>query len=256
MVGYLKISERVLGPVRFHDISRDDLVRLLSVPSDRVRLVFNVNAHALNIAFSDPAFRGHINRADVCFCDGFGVKWLCRFFGSGPVRHRNTPPDFLDLVMEAISKTGGTAYFIGDEPGVAEAYASDVNRRHGEIVVGTHHGYILDDPVLQARVIEDLWRTRPLLVLVGMGMPWQEAWLMGNRERLPPGTYLTVGAAFAWCTGRRRRGPPWAVRNGLEWFCRLLTEPRRVWRRYLIGLPQVVFRLLRHRGLFGGSTWR
>jgi N-acetylglucosaminyldiphosphoundecaprenol N-acetyl-beta-D-mannosaminyltransferase len=75
-----------------------------------------------------------------------------------------------------------------------------------------------------------------------MGMPLQEKWIVKHMSSLPPARYMPVGAHFAWSTQARKRGPRWATDNGLEWFFRLLYEPRRMWRRYVIGLPEVTVR--------------
>jgi N-acetylglucosaminyldiphosphoundecaprenol N-acetyl-beta-D-mannosaminyltransferase len=71
----------------------------------------------------------------------------------------------------------------------------------------------------------------------------QEKWVVRHMHALPPARYMPVGAHYAWSTQSRKRGPAWATDNGLEWFFRLLYEPHRVWRRYLIGLPEVTLRM-------------
>lgn len=240
----LRELERQVGPVRFHDISRDALVEAIVQPSEKKRRIFNLNAHALNLAFRDGEFCGLLNEAEVCFCDGHGVRllsWLC---GYGGVRHRVTVPDFFHLVMEGLHRTGQTVYLLGDEPGVAEVFARQINERWPGTVVGWHHGFILKDDAVQERVVEEIRERKPAFVAVGMSMPLQEKWVARWYEKLPVAGYFVAGATFSWYTSHRKRGPGWLVDNGFEWLCRLATEPNRVWRRYLVGLPEVLVRLL------------
>ena len=92
------------------------------------------------------------------------------------------------------------------------------------------------------------------MLLLGLGMPLQERWLMENRRRLDFGVALTGGAVFDYASGRLRRGPRILTDNGFEWLARLLVEPRRLWRRYLLGNPLFLARVLAQRWRAGGIS--
>jgi N-acetylglucosaminyldiphosphoundecaprenol N-acetyl-beta-D-mannosaminyltransferase len=232
-----------VGPVRVHDIRRGEIIDALAEDSDEPRLVANVNAHALNIAFKDDEFRRILNGSHACFCDGFGVKLLAAIFRCGHIHDRTTMPGFVEEVAARLHSEGKRMFLLGDEPGVAEAYGRKLEAQWPGVVAGSHHGFILRDPAAEAEAIRRIQAARADLVCVGMGMPVQEKWIVHHMHDLPPARYMPVGALFAWSTQSRKRGPAWATENGLEWFFRLIYEPRRMWRRYLIGLPEVTLRV-------------
>ncbi len=237
-----KWPEVWVGPVRVHDIRRGEIIDELAEDTLEPRLISNVNAHALNLAFKDPEFLRILNSAHVCFCDGFGVKLLAALFRRGTLHDRTTMPGFVEEVAARLHSEGKRMFLLGDEPGVADAYARKLEARWPGLVAGTHHGFILRDGVAEAEALRRIREANASVVCVGMGMPLQEKWIVRHMNHLPPARYLPVGAHYAWSTQSRKRGPAWATDNGLEWFFRLLYEPRRVWRRYLVGLPEVTIR--------------
>ena len=235
--------ERWVGPIRVHDILRGEIIDELAADSDKPKLISNANAHALNLALKDPEFLQILNAGQVCFCDGFGVKLLAKLFRCGRIRDRTTMPGFVEEVVARLHSEGKRIFLLGDEPGVADAYAKILEAQWPGVVAGTHHGFILRDPAAEAEALARLRAARADVVTVGMGMPLQEKWVVRHMDNLPPARYMPVGAHYAWSTQNRKRGPAWATDNGLEWFFRLLYEPHRVWRRYLVGLPEVTVRM-------------
>jgi N-acetylglucosaminyldiphosphoundecaprenol N-acetyl-beta-D-mannosaminyltransferase len=114
-------------------------------------------------------------------------------------------------------------------------------------VVGIHHGYF-DHSAGSAEneaVLEEINATAPDILLAGLGMPLQEIWLTQNRQRLDAGVALSGGAVFDYASRRVRRGPPILTEHGFEWLARFLREPRRLWRRYLLGNPMFLLRVMR-----------
>ncbi len=152
-------------------------------------------------------------------------------------------PGFVEEVAARLHAEGKRMFLLGDEPGVAEAYATKLEARWPGVVAGTYHGFILNDPAAEAEALSRMRHAKADVVTVGMGMPVQEKWVAKHMHELPPARYMSVGAHYAWSTQSRRRGPAWATDHGLEWFFRLIYEPRRMWRRYVIGLPEVVLRM-------------
>jgi N-acetylglucosaminyldiphosphoundecaprenol N-acetyl-beta-D-mannosaminyltransferase len=231
-----------IGPVRVHDILRAQIIDELAADTAEPRLISNVNAHAINLALKDPEFLAILNAARVCFCDGFGVIVLARLFGCGRIRDRTTMPGFVEEVAARLHREGKRMFLLGDEPGVAEAYAKKLEAQWPGVVAGTHHGFILRDSAAEAEALARLRSARADVVTVGMGMPVQEKWIARHMHELPPARYLPVGALYAWSTQNRKRGPAWATDHGFEWLFRLIYEPRRMWRRYVVGLPEVTLR--------------
>jgi N-acetylglucosaminyldiphosphoundecaprenol N-acetyl-beta-D-mannosaminyltransferase len=120
--------------------------------------------------------------------------------------------------------------------------------------VHTHHGYF-DKETQSPPVIDVVNRSGATVLLVGFGMPRQEIWITRHREQLKPLLVFSAGAAIDYAAGKVARGPRWLTQTGFEWLARLLIEPRRLWRRYLIGLPEFAMLVLRQR-IAGGASLR
>jgi N-acetylglucosaminyldiphosphoundecaprenol N-acetyl-beta-D-mannosaminyltransferase len=212
-------------------------------------LVLNANAHCLNLCYEDVALRGALNRANVVFCDGAGVVLAARVLGER-IPERITYAEWAWLLAAFAAAEGFSLYLLGARPGVAREAERRLRARYPDLrVSGVHHGYFdhrAGSPENEA-VVENINAARPDILLVGLGMPLQERWLMQNWERIDAGVALTGGAVFDYLSGRLRRGPRLLTDNGFEWLARLLVEPRRLWRRYLIGNPLFLLRVLRQR---------
>jgi N-acetylglucosaminyldiphosphoundecaprenol N-acetyl-beta-D-mannosaminyltransferase len=219
------------------------------VRGGRGGLVLNVNAHCLNLCYEDPALRGFFNGAEVVFCDGAGVMLAVRVLG-GRIPARITYADWTWRLAAFAASEGFSLFFLGARPGVAQVAAEKLKERHPDLkIAGVRHGYFdhsAGSPQSE-KVVDDINAAAPDILLVGLGMPLQERWLMENRERIDAGAVLTGGAVFDYVSGRLSRGPRFLTRNGFEWLARLLAEPRRLWRRYLLGNPVFVLRVLRQR---------
>ncbi len=212
-------------------------------------LVLNVNAHCLNLCYEDPGLRDFLNGAEVVFCDGAGVMLAARILGRR-IPQRITYADWIWQLADLASSRGFSLYLLGARPGVAQEAAMRLRGRYPDLeVVGVRHGYF-DHSAGSAEneaVVEEINASAPDILLVGLGMPLQERWLMENINNLDAGVALTGGAVFDYLSGRLPRGPRFLIEGGFEWLVRLLVEPRRLWRRYLLGNPLFLLRVLRQR---------
>lgn len=239
---------RILG-VRLRGVTAEMLNRsvMKTIRSHKKAIVANVNAHALNIAVDNPRFREFLNKSDLVFCDGFGVMWAARLLGR-LVPHRVTPPDWMDGLARMACTHAFTLFFLGARPGTAERAAAVLRERiPGLRVVGVHHGYFDATPGSQENeaVIREINSVKPDILILGLGMPLQEFWLAENWFRLEAKVAITAGAIFEYISGERRRAPRWMTDHGFEWLGRLLVEPRRLWRRYLVGNPLFAWRVVK-----------
>ncbi len=211
--------------------------------------VLNVNAHCLNLCYENPELRGFLNGAEVVFCDGAGVMLAARILGRR-IPERITYADWAWQLAAFAAAEGFSLYFLGARPGVAAEAARRLKRRYPALkIAGVHHGYF-DHSAGSAEneaVLQKINASSPDILLVGLGMPLQEYWLMENRHRLDAGVVLTGGAVFDYVSGRLRRGPRLLTESGFEWLARLLIEPRRLWRRYIVGNPLFLLRVLKQR---------
>ncbi|MBA2692062.1 MAG: WecB/TagA/CpsF family glycosyltransferase [Rubrobacter sp.] len=208
-------------------------------------LVFNANVHCLNLAYRDRSLRRVLDEADVVFCDGAGVMLAARMLG-GRMPERITYADWIYRLSDLAESEGFSMYFLGGKPGVAGKAAEELRSSRPALdISGTHHGHFEKSGPESEAVIEEINAASPDLLLVGMGMPVQEKWLMENRDRLGFRVALSGGAVFDYASGELRRGPRLLTDNGLEWLARLAIEPGRLWRRYLIGNPLFMARVIR-----------
>jgi N-acetylglucosaminyldiphosphoundecaprenol N-acetyl-beta-D-mannosaminyltransferase len=134
-------------------------------------------------------------------------------------------------------------FLLGGEPGSAEeAAARLVAEQPGLKIAGTAPGFDIG-----AGTVDVIRAAGPDILLVGMGTPTQERWIEANRQVLDVPVIWAVGAMFDFVSGKIPRGPAWMTDHGLEWLCRLAVEPRKLWRRYVIGNPRFVLRVLAQR---------
>lgn len=240
----------ILG-VRVDRISAEELrAELLRVVRKGGRaLVMHVNVHCLNLAYRRPWLRETLNRADVVFCDGAGVALAARMLGRPPLE-RFTYADEMWRLAEFAEKQGLSLFFLGARPGVAEKAAAVLQEKHPRLkIAGVMHGYFdksAGSPGNEA-VVAEINAARPNILVVGFGMPIQEMWLRENWDHLNVNVAITLGAIFDYISGELRRGPRILVDNGLESVARLAIEPRRLWRRYVVGNPLFLLRVLKQR---------
>ncbi len=237
--------------VKITSLSLDELLEEIeiSLTSSKRLLVGNVNVHAMNLAVESQYFRDSLKKCDIVFCDGFGVKLGAALLGTR-IKQRFTPPDFIDSLMRLLVESKGSVFLLGSIEGIAEKAGEALQRRNpGLVIAGSHHGFFNKNrgqPENQA-VVEMINGSHAKLLLVGLGMPAQEQWLVDYWEDLNVQVAMTVGALFDTVSGAIPRAPKIFTEHGMEWLARLVIEPGRLWKRYLIGLPTFFGRVLRQR---------
>jgi len=208
------------------------------------RRVMYVNAHVLNQSLEQEPLRTALNEADLVYCDGYGVRLAAKAL-EVQIPHRMTGADWIWDLAALCEGAGRSVYLLGSEPGYAAEAADRLLGRHPRLqIAGTHHGYFDVGSPHDERVVEEINACRPDILLVGMGTPKQELWVQRNATRIDAGVLWTVGALFDYVSGHTPRAPGWLADNGLEWIFRLAVEPKRMWRRYLLGNPVFVSRVM------------
>ncbi len=230
--------------IRVHVLNCAELFQHMLAQATPPRRVMYANAHAINLAQHDHRFRDTLNAADIVFCDGSGVQWAARMLG-GHLPERMTPPDWIAAFLRDCGSQQWGIFLLGAAPGVADAAADKLAAVCPGLACTSQHGFFGDDETSQ--VIASINASGAQVLLVGMGMPKQEAWVTENAHRLNVSTILTVGALFDYIAGSVPRGPKWMTDHGLEWLARLMIEPRRLGKRYLLGNPLFVMHVFRQR---------
>jgi N-acetylglucosaminyldiphosphoundecaprenol N-acetyl-beta-D-mannosaminyltransferase len=216
-----------------------DFERMVSGPVPRS--VFIVNAATANLAYEDGAYRSCLNRADLVLNDGTGVRWAARWQGIR-LAHNHVGTDLVPRFCRLAGPRGLRVFLLGGHPGVAERAARALAAQApGVHIAGCHHGYVT--PKDDERICGIINAANADLLLVAMGNPLQEAWIDRNLRRLHRGVAIGVGGLFDHLAGNLRRAPLWVRRGGFEWVQLLMQQPHK-WRRYLLGNPRFLYRMI------------
>jgi len=196
-------------------------------------IIAHHNLHSVYLHHRDPKMRAFFARAHVVHIDGMPLIYWARVLGY-PVtkQHRVTYVDWVHPLMATAAAEGWRVFYLGGKPGVAARAAEKLRRQYSGLVLETRHGYFT--PEENDAVLEEIARFQPHVLMVGMGMPRQEHWVLDNLERISANAILTAGACFDYVAGVIPTPPRWMGHMGLEWLYRLWSEPRRLARRYLL----------------------
>jgi N-acetylglucosaminyldiphosphoundecaprenol N-acetyl-beta-D-mannosaminyltransferase len=203
------------------------------------------------VSQSDPAHRAVVNRAGMVTPDGMPLVFLCRKLGFPHVT-RVYGPDLILAFSEVAAQKGYSNFYYGGAEGEPDQLAEVLTQQfEGLKVAGAYSPpFRALTPEEKQAVITMINTAKPDVVWVGLGSPKQDFWMAEYREHLNAPVLIGVGAAFDFLTGRTPQAPRWMQRNALEWLFRLIHEPRRLWRRYIIYNPLFLwFMLLQITGL-------
>jgi N-acetylglucosaminyldiphosphoundecaprenol N-acetyl-beta-D-mannosaminyltransferase len=244
--GTRRAVEHIAG-IRLVNLGMDELVDAIMTAVEKratTRIAF-VNPDCVNIAARDPMYRALLAGSDWVCPDGIGMKIAGRIL-SRPIRQNLNGTDLFPRLCAALAAGGRSLYLLGARPGVAEAAARWAAQRYPQLrVAGCRSGYFSRDE--EAEVVDAIRRSRADVLLVAMGVPLQEMWLKRCLKKSGAVVGIGVGGLFDFYGGRIPRAPLWLREIGGEWVYRLWQEPRRMWRRYLIGNAAFLWRVAKER---------
>jgi N-acetylglucosaminyldiphosphoundecaprenol N-acetyl-beta-D-mannosaminyltransferase len=201
------------------------------------RIIFAANVHMIMEAYDSAEFRKIVNLADLVTPDGMPLVWLMRLKGQKN-QERVYGPTLMLHVLEAASNLNIPVGFYGGKPEVLNILVQNMQERFkGLNVAYSFSPSFTENIVEQKLAIEEIKKSNARILFVGLGCPKQEFWMAKNRDKLNV-VMLGVGAAFDFHAGAKPQAPLWMQNNGLEWLYRLVTEPSRLWRRYLYHNPR------------------
>ena len=210
----------------------------------RARYVAVTGMHGVTESHQNPEFHSVLKEADLVVPDGMPLVWLGRLRGFSHLARRVYGPE----LMETFCRETGAKYrhfFYGGAPGIADRLAQVEQERHGIRIVGTYCPPFRPLTAEEDKaVIAMINEAAPDVVWVGLSTPKQEKWMYEHRNRLQVPLLLGVGAAFDLNSGELKQAPEWMREHGLEWLFRLMAEPKRLWRRYLIQGSRFVWNVL------------
>lgn len=246
--------QRVRAP--FRKARRDrERVRLLGQTVDLVRpeevlhhvetwvearrkvVIANHNLNSLALLQKEPRLQRFYERADLVEVDSTPLIHFAKLLGlHGKAFHRCTYLDWRDHFWSLVDRKGWRVMYIGGEPQVVERARGRLASEYPGADIRARDGFFVATPGSRdnAVVVAEVKAFDPHILFVGMGMPRQELWILDNLDALPNCAIFSVGAAFDYEAGEQKAAPRWMGRMGLEWLFRLVHDPKRLARRYLI----------------------
>ncbi len=236
--------------IKIHVIRTPDALHLMKTyfNGPKCRSVYFINAHCFNIAQKNEDYFRIINNADLVLNDGSGIRIASWLHGINLLENMNGT-DFIPAVIKLATKEQLPVYFLGaTKENIELAVGNVLKSVSGVKIGGYHHGFFnasQDDDI-----INQINKSRAGILIVGMGVPKQELWIAKNQEKF---THVKVaiagGAIIDFLSGKIKRAPNWMRAIGIEWIFRLIQEPKRLTKRYLIGNPVFLFSIIKHRCL-------
>ena len=204
-------------------------------------MVCVATVHMVMEAFDAPDFQRSVNAADLVTPDGVPLVWTLHRLGL-PETRRVYGPTLMRLVCRRAEDHGLPIGLYGGSPEVLERLRERLLEWHPllRVVFAASPPFRPETEAEDASSVQAIEASGARILFVGLGCPKQERWMAAHREALPC-VMLGVGAAFDFLTGSKRQAPGFLQRAGLEWLFRLASEPRRLWRRYLIQNPRFMF---------------
>jgi N-acetylglucosaminyldiphosphoundecaprenol N-acetyl-beta-D-mannosaminyltransferase len=226
-----------LGGISLDALRHNDLIELMKgAISERKRLlILNHNLHSLYLYRTDASFRNFYSRASYTYIDGLPIVWLGKAVGQPlSTAHRITFLDSFENILAEASKSKWRVFYLGSAETVIAMALPLLRERHPGLVIDGRNGFFDMNSSAEAQLIQRMNEFEPDVLFVGMGMPRQEKWLEQNFDRLRVHVALTSGATLDYVTGHAYRPPRWVGALGLYGIARMITDPGRLWRRYLI----------------------
>jgi len=227
------MKTKILG-VSFDNISPEQACEaaLAFLDGDMPRVIFTPNPEMVMLARRDADFAAVLAAADLVVPDGIGIVYASRLTDS-KIARRVPGIDLLADIFSHIKDTGASVFLLGGAPGVADDAAAKLAVSFpGLNIVGTYHGYFKDAD--DAEIISKIKDAKPDILLVGLGIPRQEKWIIRHKDAIGAKLLMGVGGSFDVFSGRLARAPKIFQKLGLEWLFRLLRQPNRLWRQRVL----------------------
>ena len=229
-------SIQVLG-VTVNPLAMNELTALVeqSIESGDKHIFANHNLHSVYLFHHDPVMRQFYRLAYCTYVEGMSLLMMAPLFGYWlPRTKRVANLDWIDPLMQLASERGWKVYFLGAEIGVGEKAAANLRARFPGLEVKAEHGFFDRNSAENDAVLDRIRAEKPNLLFIGLGMPLQEHWIVKNWDRLEGNVIFNAGNLVRFVADIVPTPPRWMGQVGIEWTYRLATEPRKVWRRYLV----------------------
>jgi len=237
----------ILG-IDLHRVDYEEACKRVSdyLKLNTCRIIVTPNAEIIMAARTDKEIKTLINSSDICLPDGIGVVLASKILGK-PLSERTTGFDFMMKMLVLANQEGLSFFLLGGKPGIAELAGNKIISMFPNVrIAGTYHGYFNKDE--EHEVVNRINENRPDILLVAMGYPKQEMFMLNNKEKLKVRVAMGVGGSLDVLSGTVRRAPVFMQKAGLEWLYRLVTQPSRFKRMSV--LPIFLIKVVMERLFF------
>jgi N-acetylglucosaminyldiphosphoundecaprenol N-acetyl-beta-D-mannosaminyltransferase len=235
----------ILG-VQVSNVRGADVLRALdeAVRSGKKEIFAYVNVHAANLAHRLPWFRDFLNSAAIAYADGEGIRLGAKILGYSLPEKIALTRKIWDIAA-LCEANGFLLYLLGGTEENAKRATENMRRKHPRLNVRAHHGYFTARE--SDNVMKEIQDSKPNVLIVGLGVPKQEDWILKNFDRLNANVIFPGGACIDFAADARPVCPEWISRIGFEWFYRFVFEPKRLFLRYFAGNPLFLWRIMLQR---------
>lgn len=218
-----------------------EIVERNSNPNSQGGYICVANVHMLTTAYENPKFKAVLNNANLVIPDGMPLVWTQKIKGYQNAE-RVSGPDLMIKLCQLAAEKNQSIYLLGSDTETLNLLSQKLITQFPDLeIAGMHAPETLpEEPDLDLTLVEKINASNASILFVGLGCPKQEFWCATHAPFLKP-ISIGVGAAFDFHAGTKKRPPIWVQQKGLEWLYRLLSEPRRLWKRYLISNSAFIY---------------
>jgi N-acetylglucosaminyldiphosphoundecaprenol N-acetyl-beta-D-mannosaminyltransferase len=231
-----------------HNYSMSETLELINTSIKNKQQIHHVvvNAGKMVSMQKDLKLRESVNNCDLINADGQAVVWASRFLGK-PLKERVAGIDLMEQLVELSYKNNYKIYFLGAKEDIVKTVTEKYADRYSKnIISGYRNGYFSKDeePIIAKQISE----SNADILFVAMSSPTKEIFLFNNKKLLKNVNFIMgVGGSFDVVAGKVKRAPLWMQKSGLEWFYRFAQEPKRMWKRYLVGNSVFIYLVMKEK---------
>ncbi|MFT8323168.1 MAG: WecB/TagA/CpsF family glycosyltransferase [Bacillus sp. (in: firmicutes)] len=231
------MEKRWLGNIHVNITNTEEVIHYIDncLMEKKSTDLYFLNDHCYNLAQEDSKYRDIINNSHLLLNDGIGIEIGAKLYGFQFKENLNGT-DFIPALFQHLNSQNQTfrIFLLGAKQGIAKAALENLQQQYKQLeFVGEHHGYYNHDD--SESIIEEITNKKTDILLVGFGMPLQEKWIAENRSKLHCTLIMAVGAFIDFSSGNVNRAPAIFRKLRLEWLYRMVKEPKRLWKRNLVG---------------------
>lgn len=228
-------------------ITMKDTLRLIEISIDQKRTIHHVVINAAKVvnAQKDAELKKSITNCDIINADGQAIVWATKFLNS-PVPERVAGIDLMEELVKLSPKKGYKIFFLGAKEEIVKKVVDIYSSKYGrEIIGGYRNGYFKKEEEMD--IAKEIASSKSDILFVAITSPKKEIFLNTYKEYIQAPFIMGVGGSFDVVAGFVKRAPIWMQKAGLEWFYRVIQEPKRMWKRYLVGNTQFIILILKEK---------